>query len=247
MSDVTEELAATRLRPDGRAIVWTAVVLVGILAGTSFALGIPGLLTVAAWAGLTAPLAWGVPVMLDGGLLTFCTVVTVRRGRGEDARLASVSLTVLTIASMAAQVAHVLATNDGVGWQRWAGAVLASAFPLTVLVSTHSLLDMAVAPRPRRGRAVRPTTKTAAPTVPTSASARAPRPTTAKPAPRPASGGRIPEPVRQQVLDLHAAGVSQRQIAARLDIDRKTVASILAVQTRRDTENERLFDEAEVA
>lgn len=141
----------TRIQSDSLPVVLAAVSLVGILAVVSFALGVPRLVDVAEWAGLPRLLRWGVPLMVDGGLVVFALVATVRRARQESARFAWTCLAALTLASMSIQIAHV-ASSTGGGRQQVVGMVLAAAFPAVVFASTHSLIDLAVAPSPMKNR-----------------------------------------------------------------------------------------------
>lgn len=156
--------APARIQPDSRPVVLAATWLVAGLALVSFILGVPGLVAVAEWAGLPPVLRWGVPLMLDAGLVVMALVATVRRARGESAKFAWTVLTALTVASMGVQVAHVAAA-PGEGWQVAVGMALAASFPAVVFASTHSLLDLAVAPAPARKVRRTPARKPAAATA----------------------------------------------------------------------------------
>lgn len=112
--------APARIQPDSRTVVLTTTWLVGLLAAVSFALGVPGLVDVAGWAGLPPQLRWGVPLMLDGGLVVMALVATVRRARQESAKFAWSVLALLTAASMGLQVAHVASLPGGHSWLAWA-------------------------------------------------------------------------------------------------------------------------------
>ncbi len=108
-TEVTDQpRPAARLQPDSRPVVLAAVWLTAMLALVSFALGVPGLVALGRWALLPPVLCWGVPLLLDGGLLVMTLVVTVRRARRESARFAWACLGALTAASMAGQTVHVL-------------------------------------------------------------------------------------------------------------------------------------------
>lgn len=218
-----------RIHPDHPVLVRGVVAAVGLLAVTSFIAGVPGLLHVAEWAELPVSLRWVVPVLLDGALLIYGAVVVVQRARREPARFAWGVLASLTAASVAAQVAHVLAGTDARGWQVIVGACLAGSFPALVFASTHTVLGLAVAPAPTRKR--RAAAKAA--TAPVRAAASAPsapsRPVavptpTDTPAPRRVAGAQA----RQEALALHQAGMSQRAIAARLGVGKTTVGRWLS-------------------
>src|SRR5690606_14503548 len=106
-----------RIHPAHPALVRAVVAAVGVLAIVSFIAGVPGLLHVAEWAELPHSLRWVVPVLLDGALLVYGSVVVVQRARREPARFAWGVLASLTAASVGAQVAHGLAGAEARGWR----------------------------------------------------------------------------------------------------------------------------------
>lgn len=225
-----------RIDPDSPSLLRVVVTATCTLAAISFTAGVPGLISVAQWAGLEGPLRAVVPAMLDGGLLVYSAVVTVQRSRQESARFAWAVLTLLTLASAAAQVAHVLAVSDRPQWQTIAGAVLAATFPLLVFASTHSVLAVAVAPPVRRGarRSAPAPVRRPVPVVETASWAR-PAPSAVapvdqssappvRPAPRPAPARTDRSVARDQAVRLAAEGLSQRQIADRLGASKSSVA-----------------------
>lgn len=158
------QTAPTRLQADSRPVIVGVTWAVSVLAMFSFVAGVPGLVAVGRWAQLPGPMAYLVPLLLDLGLAIFAMVATVRRGRGESATFAWSALVTLTLASMGAQVAHVVSEPAAAPWHAIAGALLASSFPAIVFASTHSILDLAIAPAPakRNARRTKPTSKVAA-------------------------------------------------------------------------------------
>lgn len=214
-----------RIHPDHPALARAVAIAVALLAVTSFIAGVPGLLHVAEWAELPPTLRWVVPVLLDGALLIYGAVAVVQRARREPARFAWGVLAALTAASVAAQVAHVLAGAETGGWQTAVGAAVAGAFPALVFASTHTVLGLVVAPAPTRRRrqaaakaATAPRAAASAPSVPARPVA-VPTPTDPTPAPRRVAGAQA----RQEALALHQAGMSQRAIAAQLGVGKTTV------------------------
>lgn len=143
---------STRLHGDTRRLVIFVTVLVAILGVVSFTAGVPGLMAVGAWALLPGWMSALVPVIVDGGILVFSLVAVVRRARGEGSVFAWSCLAILTLGSVAAQVAHVLLGSGSVAATAIAGAVVAGAFPSVVFASTHAILDLAIAPAPKRGK-----------------------------------------------------------------------------------------------
>lgn len=143
---------STRLHGDTRTLVVAVTALVAALGIVSFTAGVPGLMAVGAWALLPGWMSALVPVIVDGGILVFSLVAVVRRARHEGAVFAWSCLAILTLGSVAAQVAHVLLESGAITPTAVAGAVVAGAFPSVVFASTHAILDLAIAPAPRRGQ-----------------------------------------------------------------------------------------------
>ena len=108
-----------------------------MLAGVSFAAGVPGLVAAGQWAQL-GQLAFLTPIAIDGGLVFFSA--SAMAWRAETARASVLGWTMvvlLTLVSVASQVAHVLVDVATPGVQHFVGAGVASMFPLLVLASTR--------------------------------------------------------------------------------------------------------------
>ena len=120
----------------GRLKAFSAFVLL-VLAATSFAAGVPGLLDAGRWARL-GEMAWLTPIAIDGGLVFFS--VSAMAWRAETAKasvLGWLMVVSLSAVSVAAQIAHVLGNNPTPTIQDYVGAGVASMFPLLVLASTR--------------------------------------------------------------------------------------------------------------
>lgn len=233
---VTTPNEPARMRADSPVLINATAAATVLMALLAWAAGVPGLLKVAAWAELDGPLRWTVPLILDGGLLVYGAVVTVQRARRESARFAWTVLALLTVASVAAQVAHVLLGVARPSGQQYVGAGVASTFPLLVFAATHSVLAVAVAPAPTRARraaaARRPapvldaaSTLTAAP-APRTLTPTPPRPVR----PAPARAGAAGVEAREEALRLAGEGLSQRQIAATIGASKSSVARWLVAE-----------------
>ncbi|KQT98365.1 hypothetical protein [Sanguibacter sp. Leaf3] len=232
--------APTRLQADGRPIILTVTWLVGLLALASFAAGVPGLVAVGRWALLPGPMAFLVPVLLDGGILVMSLVATVNRARGDRSAFAWSVLGALTLASMGAQIAHVLSEPSAGPWTAIAGAALAASFPALVFGSTHALLQIALAPAPAKRNARR--AKATSKAVPAPAAARK-RPVMREPeavGPAPLRAVRTPahgvpavvdadrEARRERVRELRDAGRSFSQISVETGIPASTAKRLAA-------------------
>jgi len=192
----------------GRLKGFSAFVLL-VLAATSFAAGVPGLLDAGRWARL-GEMAWLTPIAIDGGLVFFS--VSAMAWRAETAKASALGwlmVVSLSAVSVAAQVAHVLGNNPTPTIQDYVGAGVASMFPLLVLASTRQfemlrfsrLIDREanrVAARdaleaPKRVKAKKPKRASAKATAkPSTTSPRGPSPrsrsTVERPGPLPAGG-----------------------------------------------------------
>lgn len=150
---------AARLDPLSRPVALSATVLVGVLGAAAFAMGVPGLVLVAGWAGLTGPGAFLLPVVLDGGILISALAMTVARARREPAGLARATLAWLTVFSVAAQLAHVLVPADALTPRVVGGALVAALAPAVVFLATEMLLSNSTSgsPTPSRSGTAPPT------------------------------------------------------------------------------------------
>ena len=129
--------AAEDARMVGRLKAVSTVLLL-VLAATSFAAGVPGLLAAGEVARLGG-LAWLVPIVVDGGLVFFAASAMAWRAETAQASPLGWSMVgLLTATSIAAQVVHVL---DGAASfptvSELVGASVAAMFPLLVLASTR--------------------------------------------------------------------------------------------------------------
>ena len=120
----------------GRLKGFSAFVLL-VLAATSFAAGVPGLLDAGRWARL-GEMAWLTPIAIDGGLVFFsASAMAWRAETAKASALGWLMVVSLSAVSVAAQVAHVLGNNPTPTIQDYVSAGVASMFPLLVLASTR--------------------------------------------------------------------------------------------------------------
>ncbi len=141
MTDVTIDRQVAKQAERDAAVVRklksTSAVVLLLLAATSFAAGVPGLLDAGRWARL-GEMAWLTPIAIDGGLVFFSA--SAMAWRAETAKASVLGWTMvwlLSAVSVAAQIAHVLGDNDSPTVQDFVGAGVASMFPLLVLASTR--------------------------------------------------------------------------------------------------------------
>jgi hypothetical protein len=141
MTDITIDRTAAKQAERDAAVVRklknTSAVVLMLLAMTSFAAGVPGLLDAGRWARL-GEMAWLTPIAIDGGLVFFSA--SAMAWRAETAKASGLGWTMvwlLSAVSVAAQIAHVLGDNAAPTVQDFVGAGVASMFPLLVLASTR--------------------------------------------------------------------------------------------------------------
>jgi len=137
MIDRTAAKQAERDAAVVRKLKSTSALVLLLLAATSFAAGVPGLLDAGRWARL-GEMAWLTPIAIDGGLVFFSA--SAMAWRAETAKASALGWTMvwlLSAVSVAAQIAHVLGDNANPTVQDFVGAGVASMFPLLVLASTR--------------------------------------------------------------------------------------------------------------
>jgi len=137
MSERAGEIEAQRDARMVRRLKGVSTFLLLVLAGVSFAAGVPGLLAAGQWAQLGG-LAFLTPIAIDGGLVFFSA--SAMAWRAETAKASPLGWTmvvVLTMVSVASQISHVLVDVETPGVQHFVGAGVASMFPLLVLASTR--------------------------------------------------------------------------------------------------------------
>jgi hypothetical protein len=217
-------IAHTSRRPAGsdpgehlvrRIVVWS-LAAVGL---ASFAVSFTALVTVASWASVPEVLTPAVPVFIDGALVVCALLWAVQRSRGRAGRTELGAALFFTGVSMLANAAHALASGGTGDLRTWAGACVAAMAPAAVLVSTHFVIDVLMAPEQKaadRAAAARSVDETRA-----AAQARAQARVTRR-------AGAPKAALVARVHSLHAEQVSNREIARRTGLSRDTVAVYLA-------------------
>ena len=229
----TRRRLAVKLNADSRPLVYTVVLLVSALGVVSLIASFQGLIAVAAWARLPQPLAWTVPVMLDGAILVYTAAALIRRARGETTRLAWTGVVAGTVLSASANAAHVVladvtASSDVL---RVIGAGIAALSPVLAALAVHQLADLAVAGpdevvapsrRQRRSQALPATPALTSPTGTDTIATPAPQVLPASvragtPTGRSTGGASVTERLEAvRALDLTQPGLSERAAAAAL-------------------------------
>ena len=210
-----------RINPDSRGVLYLAVGITVLLALASFLLSYAGLVAVAAWAAVPTWLSWAVPVTIDGAILVYTLAALVFRARGEGARMAWLSLSLFTALSVAANAAH--AWDAGQGDPRSGlGAVIAGLAPVAVLLTTHTLARLIIAPPLTVKTGDAPADPWAIATGRLWAADEVVEPE-ADAEPEPA-----PSPRDERIVALRAQRKSLRQIAEEVGVGKTTVERVLA-------------------
>lgn len=149
-------MATARIDVDHPAVARWATRGLAVLALTAFAVGAPSLVEVGSWAGLGWA-AWGLPLVVDLGLVIGAVSATVARQRQTRAGLLWFGTIVLVMLSTLAQGVHAWTRADVDGPARWVAIALGALPPLAVLWSTEALIRLIVSePVGHRARATRP-------------------------------------------------------------------------------------------
>ncbi|UVK59065.1 hypothetical protein SEA_CEN1621_50 [Microbacterium phage Cen1621] len=142
---MTSSHRPARINPDSLGALVVAVSLTALLAAVSFLLSFNGLSDAASWANVPAWLAWGIPAYVDGAILVYTVAALIFRARGESARLAWGSLALYASLSVAANGVHAW-DNAPEELKAALGVVLAALAPVAVLLTTHTIARLIVAP-----------------------------------------------------------------------------------------------------
>ncbi len=141
-----------RIDVDHPAVARWTVRGLALLAVTAFVVGAPALIAVGTWAGLGWA-AWGLPLVVDLGLVIGAVSATVARQRQAPAGLLWAGTAVLVGLSTLSQGVHAwTSTSVAEGPARWTAIALGSLPPLAVLWTTESLIRLIVSEPVRRNR-----------------------------------------------------------------------------------------------
>lgn len=138
-------MTASRIQPDSRPVLIVATVITSLLAAVSFLLSFNGLAEAASWANIPAWLAWALPAYVDGAILVYTVAALVFRSRGDSARLEWAALALFAALSVAANGVHAW-TAAPEGFRVALGVTLAALAPVSVLLTTHTIAKLIVAP-----------------------------------------------------------------------------------------------------
>lgn len=232
-----------RIDVDHPAVARWATRGLAVLALTAFIVGAPALVEVGAWAGLGWA-AWGVPVVVDLGLVIGAVSATVARQRQAPAGLLWAGTAALVLLSTLAQGVHAWTRADVDGPARWVAIALGALPPLAVLWSTEALIRLIVSEPVRRAvnqvaqeapalpdRPGRPEQQVAvggrAGVEPAPARRAAPAAPERRSMPEISGTGDRGELVRQ-ALELRARGLSMRATADELGVARASLSRWIA-------------------
>jgi len=246
-------VATARIDVDHPAVARWATRGLAVLALTAFAVGAPALFEVGSWAGLGWA-AWGLPLVVDLGLVIGAVSATVARQRQSRAGLLWFGTVVLVMLSTMAQGVHAWTRADVDGPARWVAIALGALPPLAVLWSTEALIRLIVSEpvghRTRHDNAARSTRPD---------QRRRPEPAPESGGPEKAGHGQesgqgqlaqvrsaqhvdVSSPEDRatavaQARELIAAGSSQRAAAAAVGVPRATLRRLLDESADRDVED----------
>lgn len=234
-------MASARIDVDHPTVARWATRGLAVLALTAFAVGAPALVDVGSWAGLGWA-AWGLPLVVDLGLVIGAVSATVARQRQTRSGLLWAGTAVLVLLSTLAQGVHAWTRTEVDGPARWVAIALGALPPLAVLWSTEALIRLIVSePVSHRRRRDEPAKADKnGPTPPRSG------PETPPKQPQQTKLHQVPtqpgpdaattvhrEKVVAQAQELMDRGMSQRAVAAELGVARSNLGRWLSEAAQR--------------
>lgn len=136
---------SSRLNPDARPVLVTAVALVTLLMVSSFAVSFTGIYEVSAWTGLPAILQWLPALFIDAAILAYTIALIVFKARGESVWRTLAGLTGFASISVIANVSHTLSFWNGslTDFRAWIGILITASAPVAVLLASEEIARLA--------------------------------------------------------------------------------------------------------
>jgi hypothetical protein len=136
---------STRLNPDARPVLITAVALVSILMVSSFAVSFSGLYDVSAWTGLPVMLQWLPALFIDAAILAYTISLIVFKARGESVWRTLLGLSGFALVSVIANVSHTVSYWNGnlTDFRAWIGVLVTASAPVAVLLASEEITRLA--------------------------------------------------------------------------------------------------------
>ncbi|UGT71562.1 DUF2637 domain-containing protein [Nocardia gipuzkoensis] len=249
-SDVATSPTEAGLSPQPSPPSWNVAEVVALLSLAAvsiaaFSWSAIALHGVAVMSGIDSRLAWGAPVIVDGPIIqaAFSLVALNRREKigvpipAATRRFFWAELAAAELVSLVGNGVHAW-TSEGLMLPQLAAAAVAGAAPVAALAVTHALTALLEVPRTPQQQATAPVAHaTTGDTAPNSGDTEAtPADVEATPAETDATAARDAE-----ILRLHQAGLSYREIAPIVGLHHGSVGKILArLKTEGDTHREQL-------
>lgn len=136
---------SSRLNPDARPVLVTAVALVTLLMVSSFAVSFTGIYEVSAWTGLPVILQWLPALFIDAAILAYTIALIVFKARGESVWRTLAGLTGFASISVIANVSHTLSFWNGslTDFRAWIGVLITASAPVAVLLASEEIARLA--------------------------------------------------------------------------------------------------------
>lgn len=135
----------TRLNPDARPVLATAVTLVSLLMITSFAVSFSGIYEVSAWTGIPQFIQWLPAVFIDAAILAYTISLIVFKARGESVWRTLLGLSGFATVSVIANISHTLSYWGGnaTDYRAWIGVLITASAPIAVLLASEEITRLA--------------------------------------------------------------------------------------------------------
>jgi hypothetical protein len=136
---------SSRLDPDARPVLVTAVALVTLLMVSSFAVSFTGIYEVSAWTGLPVILQWLPALFIDAAILAYTIALIVFKARGESVWRTVAGLIGFASISVIANISHTLAFWGGnlTDYRAWVGVIITASAPIAVLLASEEIARLA--------------------------------------------------------------------------------------------------------
>ena len=143
--EIKPKATVSRIDPDARPVLFTAVALVTLLMISSFAVSFTGIYEVSAWTGLPVLLQWLPALFIDAAILAYTISLIVFKARGESVWRTMAGLTGFALVSVVANVSHTLAFWDGnlIDYRAWVGVLITASAPVAVLLASEEITRLA--------------------------------------------------------------------------------------------------------
>jgi len=135
----------TRINPDSRGVLYTALALVFILMASSFTVSFSGIYDISQFTGIPTWLQFMPALFIDAAILAYTISFFVFKARGEGTVRTMAGLLGFAALSVFANIAHTLNYWNGsfTDYRAWIGVAITAAAPIAVLLASEEIARLA--------------------------------------------------------------------------------------------------------